>query len=195
MMKRRGFTIWQALLLLVSMGIIAAILFPILFRTRESDHPTPSGSCQSQLKQIALGFKQYIQDYDENYPRARSGTAFAKNNTWPDELMSYIKSRQIFSCPSDTNATAEKFISYGYNSNLSSKNESKMNNSNSIILNYEVTGSALATCGHSMAAVTASTRHLEGSNYSFADGHVKWFKPESVSDTATDGSTPSFVIH
>jgi prepilin-type processing-associated H-X9-DG protein len=191
-MKRPGFTIVEAVVIVAVLLILAAILFPVFARRpRTGRYP----SCQSMLKQIALGYKQYIQDYKEAYPRARSGDAFANNNIWPDALIPYVKNQQVFQCPSDTNAIGPEFISYGYNSNLSSKNEAKMNNSAVIILNYEVTGSEIATCGNKVAAVTAPTRHLEGSNYSFVGGHVKWFKPGKVSDTATNSSTPSFVVH
>jgi prepilin-type processing-associated H-X9-DG protein len=192
-MKRSNFTVLEAVVIVAVLLILAAVLFPIFTRLREPRR-RGYGSCQSQLKMIALGFKQYIQDYDEAYPRARIGDAFAKNNTWPDQLKPYIKRQQIFQCPSDTNANGPEFISYGYNSNLSSKSESKMKDSALIILNYEVTGSAIAICGNTKAAVTAPTRHLEGSNYSFVDGHVKWFKPETISDSAMDKRTPSFAI-
>lgn len=191
-MKRNGFTLLQAVLLIAVVLILAAILFPIFARSRE---PVRRSICPSNLKQIALAFKQYIQDYHEDYPRATSGDAFAKANTWPDVLEPYVKTQMIFQCPSDDNVTSREFISYGYNSNLSVKNEASMNNSAVIILNYEVTGSKTATCGNTTAAVTAPTRHLEGANYSFVDGHVKWFKPEKISCTATDDRTPSFKVH
>lgn len=31
--------------------------------------------------------------------------------------------------------------------------------------------------------------HLEGSNYLFGDGHVKWFKPDSVAESTASGAT------
>ena len=39
-------------------------------------------------------------------------------------------------------------------------------------------------------------RHLEGSNYSFADGHVKWLRPEKIynGNTPADGSRFTFSI-
>jgi prepilin-type processing-associated H-X9-DG protein len=43
------------------------------------------------------------------------------------------------------------------------------------------------------------TRHLEGSNFAFADGHVKWLKPTAIPNTgqfscgaSPDGSSPTF---
>ncbi len=40
-----------------------------------------------------------------------------------------------------------------------------------------------------------ATRHQGGANYAFADGHVKWFKPEQISvDKKCDGKTPGFGL-
>jgi prepilin-type processing-associated H-X9-DG protein len=39
-----------------------------------------------------------------------------------------------------------------------------------------------------------SSQHLDGSNYSFMDGHVKWYRPEQLSMDAS-GSGPTFMLH
>jgi hypothetical protein len=45
--------------------VLAAILFPVFARVRESAR---RASCQSNLKQIGLAISQYAQDYDEHCP-------------------------------------------------------------------------------------------------------------------------------
>lgn len=42
----------------------------------------------------------------------------------------------------------------------------------------------------------AALRHGDGSNYAFADGHVKWFRPEAVRDggAPNDGKRPGFGL-
>ena len=80
-------------------------------------------------------------------------------------------------------------MSYGYNRHLSSKHESSLNNYAVLILNYEVTGSEMATSGNTITSVTGITRHLNGSNYSYADGHVRWSKPESVGNATANFAT------
>ncbi|RYG65628.1 DUF1559 domain-containing protein, partial [bacterium] len=98
---RSAFTLIELLVVIAIIAILAAILFPVFGRARENARRS---SCQSNLKQIGLGIMQYTQDYDERYPV----------RAWPtDETMSwrrvtqpYIKSAQVFSCPSNTqNAT------------------------------------------------------------------------------------------
>jgi prepilin-type N-terminal cleavage/methylation domain-containing protein/prepilin-type processing-associated H-X9-DG protein len=196
-MKRKGFTLIELLVVIAIIAILAAILFPVFARARENAR---RASCQSNMKQIALGYKQYIQDYDELYPRARAVAATdATNPNWAVQLDPYLKSTQIFACPSDSAAkggtAGEYTYSYSYNGYLDSKNESQMNNSAVIVLNYEMPGSTTASTNISVSAGAgaASTRHLDGANYSFVDGHVKWLRPEKVSPTATDG-TPTFSV-
>src|SRR5688572_8152662 len=63
--ERSGFTLIELLVVIAIIAILAAILFPVFARARENAR---RASCQSNLKQIALGVKQYTQDYDEKFP-------------------------------------------------------------------------------------------------------------------------------
>src|SRR5205809_4233116 len=62
---RRAFTLIELLVVIAIIAILAAILFPVFSRARENAR---RASCQSNLKQIGLGFLQYAQDYDERLP-------------------------------------------------------------------------------------------------------------------------------
>jgi prepilin-type N-terminal cleavage/methylation domain-containing protein/prepilin-type processing-associated H-X9-DG protein len=197
MKLKKGFTLIELLVVIAIIAILAAILFPVFARARENAR---RASCQSNMKNIALGFKQYIQDYDELYPIATASVA--KNPkvgqlNWADQADPYIKSSQIFQCPSDAAAVGATgnglgyTYSYGYNSLLSSQNESAMNSSALIVLNYEIPGSTTASVG--TTGGIATTRHLEGANFSFVDGHVKWLKPGKVG--TTDDGAPTFKVY
>lgn len=125
--RTRGFTLIELLVVIAIIAILAAILFPVFARARENAR---RASCQSNLKQIALSFHQYSQDYDErlplvawavaatgDYPSGTGGTSYSPTaggpkggwlgpwNTevtcWIDEIMPYLKSTQILNCPSD----------------------------------------------------------------------------------------------
>jgi prepilin-type processing-associated H-X9-DG protein len=78
---------------------LAAILFPVFARARENAR---RASCQSNLKQIGLGVMQYTQDYDEIYPRLTKGWYSFNTDKWMDDIMPYVKSTQLFTCPSDS---------------------------------------------------------------------------------------------
>lgn len=193
-MKRRGFTLWEALAVVAIIGIVAAILYPVFARFRENPGHR---SCQSNLKRIALGSKQYLQDYDEFYPRARnSGVGLESPDNWAGELQPYLKSSKVFQCPSDEYASDTKKNSYGYNARLSKMEEKEIHNSMLAVLNFEVIPNPdnWTQTGRSPEAVSGSTRHLEGSNFSFVDGHVKWYRPGNVKADVTQKSSPTFAI-
>jgi prepilin-type N-terminal cleavage/methylation domain-containing protein/prepilin-type processing-associated H-X9-DG protein len=98
----KAFTLIELLVVIAIIGILAAILFPVFARARENARRV---SCQSNLKQLALGIAQYIQDYDETYPGFDSTAPQNNNNNpanglWGNMIFPYVKSLQIFKCPS-----------------------------------------------------------------------------------------------
>ncbi len=119
--RRKGFTLIELLVVIAIIAILAAILFPVFARARENAR---RASCQSNLKQLGLGIMMYTQDYDEKYPPTYTDTprAIWYTTTWP-----YVKSSQVFQCPSDSSVTGASFsylammsptnfvVSYGYN--------------------------------------------------------------------------------
>ncbi len=56
------------------------------------------------MKQIGLGVLQYLQDYDELYANlfTTGGNTANPPVGWADEIQPYLKSTQIFQCPSET---------------------------------------------------------------------------------------------
>jgi prepilin-type N-terminal cleavage/methylation domain-containing protein len=66
-----GFTLIELLVVIAIIAILAAILFPVFARARESARRT---TCMSNLKQIGTSTLMYVQDYDDTYP---SGLALA----------------------------------------------------------------------------------------------------------------------
>ena len=93
--SRLGFTLIEILVVIAIIAILAAILFPVFARARENGRRT---SCQSNLKQLGLGIAQYNADYDEHYPL---GLYDDWNNGWPTAIEPYLKSIEVFRCPSD----------------------------------------------------------------------------------------------
>ncbi len=95
---RSAFTLIELLVVIAIIAILAAILFPVFARARENARRS---SCSSNLKQIGLGIVQYNQDYDEKFPLALYSNF---QTTWPVAVQPYIKSVQVFQCPSDPDA-------------------------------------------------------------------------------------------
>lgn len=215
---RAAFTLIELLVVITIIAILAAILFPVFARARENAR---RASCQSNLKQIGLGILMYVQDYDERYPISTYGpTGGTSSNTsvpagkftvswsnytstpyhwysWMDIIFPYVKSVQLFDCPSATDNTRG---SYGYNmafsgrANLHNVDWSQPNVPNGppislAQLNY---ASELIMCPEWQDVdlnIETQPRylsyyypfnhasvlpHLEGANELYADGHVKW---------------------
>jgi len=91
----RAFTLIELLVVIAIIAILAAILFPVFAQAREKAR---SASCLSNEKQIGLAILQYVQDYDETYP---IGVNADWNASWPTLVQPYVKSLDVFRCPSD----------------------------------------------------------------------------------------------
>ncbi len=122
--RSTAFTLIELLVVIAIISILAAILFPVFGRARENARRS---SCQSNMKQIGLGILQYIQDCDENLPMRFTRVPFTSANgtnygvqSWRKMTQPYLKSAQIFQCPSnprkeDGTTTDDLPISYAAN--------------------------------------------------------------------------------
>lgn len=149
--RKSGFTLIELLVVIAIIAILAAILFPAFARARENAR---RASCQSNLKQIGLGIVQYVQDYDEAMPYSTHGADWGadRGTGWMDDLQPYVKSFQIFTCPS------MKFGSiYG-----------PFNGTNSP---QRAWGSYSANMAYRATDISFGPRH-PFSNHSWADGNV-----------------------
>ena len=97
---KQGFTLIELLVVIAIIAILAAILFPVFGRARENARRS---SCQSNLKQIGLGILQYTQDYDEQMVLIRQNGDCS--DPWGELVQPYMKSKQVFDCPSNSTAT------------------------------------------------------------------------------------------
>ncbi len=198
-MRRRGFTLIELLVVIAIIAILAAILFPVFARAREKAR---QASCQSNLKQIALAWLMYAQDYDERVMPARYGLGASGAGCgiwWYEGIIDpYTKNRQMLVCPSET-ALYGNVTNYGYNNRMVSNNQGL----NPAVGCYSQGGMALAKLtrpaedgvfgdvypwcpwdgngngqwgskptGYDTCGATA-LRHNDMANVAFADGHVK----------------------
>ena len=119
--RRTGFTLIELLVVIAIIGILAAMVFPVFARARESAR---KAVCLSNIKNIALAIQMYIGDYDDVFPpsehrqdvrdwlianpgggtktcccadRVTSANPYLK---WPVVLDPYVRNRDVWRCPS-----------------------------------------------------------------------------------------------
>lgn len=204
--KRSGFTLIELLVVIAIIAILAAILFPVFARARENARRS---SCMSNLKQLGLGLMMYVDDYDEHMPMNGYNAGGGIYRSWRVSLQPYIKSTQVFVCPSNSNTDTNSgsgpgvpLISSDYSANLGIGGPFGAYNSVGPILAaipFPSTTFFVVETNQNVAdwyydVISGPTTkfstglfagHMGTSNYLFGDGHVKSLRP-----SATMGTTP-----
>src|SRR5438876_3378447 len=102
MHRRHGFTLIELLVVIAIIAILAAILFPVFAQARDKAR---SAGCLSHQKQFAAALLMYMQDYDEKsvwfYNQSEAdATKDWVAGYWYNPIMPYVKSLNVFMCPS-----------------------------------------------------------------------------------------------
>lgn len=242
---RCAFTLIELLVVIAIITILAAILFPVFAQAREKAR---QAACMSNQKQIGLGILQYIQDYDESFPisvvtQSASPPAGALIG-WVDAVQPYVKSLQVFQCPSEpaspvTDPTKAGYTDYWINKNASdgfqtqpeslnpaislllgeggSTNDTPLANATARFRSNGCNGAGDTTTLDSQQPVCPNTasgiafnlggggqHHVLGANYTFLDGHTKWYKATTSQSSpsiytgltlfSVSGSNPTFRV-
>jgi prepilin-type N-terminal cleavage/methylation domain-containing protein/prepilin-type processing-associated H-X9-DG protein len=123
--RHSGFTLIELMVVMAVVGVLAAIIFPTFTAARERAR---MANCASNMRQLGMAFTQYAQDHNDRFPGAWDGGFGAgKEGGWiyysqfgmPTEwktaddsqkasfdvtrgvLYPYVKSAEVYICPSD----------------------------------------------------------------------------------------------
>jgi prepilin-type processing-associated H-X9-DG protein len=188
------------------------------------------------MKQIALGMLQYAEDYDGRL-FFYSSISSENNPSMLSGVLPYIKSAQIFRCPSSglqgTNTVTATTVpangteyglpattTAGYKSivdgvtgtgvllgevpeaslycllaeTVKAQNSSGEKRGFDRFRSFSLDSNSLVgvLAGFSTGTGTTDSRHFEGNNYAFVDGHVKWLKKETVAVPAASNNAIKF---
>ena len=201
MKQRQAFTLIELLVVIAIISILAAILFPVFAKVREKARTI---SCTSNMRQLGLACMQYTEDNDEQLPGTIDSGTYGQPGGWiyfatysnsgatpfqPElgSIYPYVKSKGVYICPSDSAGRSEG-DSYGMNACVgqgrSGKSLAAFDTPSSWMLFGEEAFGNQATASTDDAYIvptnTISTRHTDGSNVAFVDGHVKWYHTEAI---------------
>jgi len=118
---KRGFTLLELLVVISIIGILVGILLPVLSAARSRASKV---ACMANLRQVGMGIQSYVAANKDFYPRARympppflSADPDPPLNTLIDFYLlngSEGKAREVYKCPSDSQAFALSGMSYMY---------------------------------------------------------------------------------
>ena len=193
--RSSGFTLIELLVVIAIIAILAAILFPVFAKAREKAR---QASCASNAKQISLSTLMYLGDYDQTYPRARTGAVWNNEEiTWKRVIQPYAKNWNVFECPSKpghwtTGCTRSVWSSIpgvlgtgsalSYNGHVGGVSEADTQVPAETLMIADIDSGCHQFLNQlSWLPAWFSERHNDGSNWAFCDGHVKWLNTQSIS--------------
>lgn len=114
MMKTRGFTLMEMLIVLAVIATLAGIGIPLgksmLAKSREA-------ACLSQLRSLGVALQGYLQDHNQFLPDLAMGRS-SKTDESPvleTVLLAYVESPDAFKCPQDSKEFEKSGSSYFWN--------------------------------------------------------------------------------
>lgn len=119
-MKSRAFTLVELLVVIAIMAVLAALLFPVFSRAKET---AKKATCSSNLRQVAMASRLYVDDNDGEFPVCRRATPRPDVDDAAGDLdepyyaaffalidrycggrgpvREVLKSQRLFACPTD----------------------------------------------------------------------------------------------
>lgn len=114
MMKLRGFSLVEVLVVVAILATVAGIGFPVgksmLAKSRQA-------ACLGQLRSLGVALESYLQDHNQMLPEMAMGRASKADETPVLEtvLLRYVETPEAFKCPQDRHQFEKTGSSYFWN--------------------------------------------------------------------------------
>jgi len=198
-MKRKAFTLIELLVVIAIVAILSALLFPVFAQAKQAAKKTAD---LSNMKQLSTAMHMYAGDNDD--------FTMVKNEEegydWYPSLYPYVKNQQVFKTPAYNSSPLDYPTDYLVNGlfahGLSLSGFSNPSNQINLVLRDKTVedtdyhpwpedgvswddNAAYAEDGENWFNERIyQSAFLGGANYSFADGHAKFFRfPVTVEGT------------
>lgn len=162
-----AFTLLELLVVMAVISILAALLFPLLGRAKESGRATV---CLSNLHQIGIALQLYAQDNRNHLPYMRDRNLAGTNGLpGPDLVLSnYLGNIRVLRCPSDRQNLFESTgSSYSWNSLLNGQDADHLS---ALGMQFDPHQIPLMFDKDKFHKARGPKKEV---NYLYADGHIK----------------------
>jgi prepilin-type N-terminal cleavage/methylation domain-containing protein/prepilin-type processing-associated H-X9-DG protein len=218
--KRFGFTLIELLVVIAIISILAAMLFPVFARAREKARQITCASDERQLglafaQYIQDNDETMPPESDGDYGVGRVSwivydlpvsAGMDRQVFHPEQgsIYPYVKSKQVYVCPDDNANFGNSFSINGclFSQPLpeldnwrTGKRLAAIDNPTGTLLLAEEASTTLLSSDDGFLNLnwnnTISSRHTNGSNIVFVDGHVKWYLTSVVHQLGFQTGNPN----
>lgn len=160
------------LILVAVMAVMAAVLFPVFARARESARAT---SCMSNVQHLSTAMQAYQSEWDGIFPLA---------DNWNASIEPFVKNTSAWHCPADKSGKP----SYAMNRKLSGLPQTVVPATPGLIMFFDSKPGKNQAGGPEL--FPSEPRHMHQHVFAFADGHAAKVEQSAIGNLTWDPKKP-----